>query len=86
MAEERRKPERMCSICRKKGDKDSFIRIVKLKSGEIKFDDTYKLSGRGVYLCKSGDCIEKAVKTRALNRAYKCEVNASVYEELKKYE
>ncbi len=86
MAEEKRKPERMCAVCRKKGEKNSFVRIVKLQNGEIRLDDTYKLSGRGVYLCKCGGCIEKAIKTRALNRAYKCDVSANIYEELKKYE
>ncbi len=80
------KLERMCAVCRTKGDKNSFVRIVKLKSGEIKIDDTYKENGRGMYLCKCGDCINKAVKSRAVNRAFRCEVDARIYEDLKNYE
>ncbi len=78
--------ERMCAVCRKKGDKKSFVRIVKNKSGEIKIDNSYKENGRGMYLCIDGDCINKAIKTKALNRSFKCTVDNKIYEELSSYD
>lgn len=76
----------MCAVCRKKGDKKSFVRIVKNKSGEIKIDNSYKENGRGMYLCIDGDCINKAIKTKALNRSFKCTVDNKIYEELSSYD
>ena len=79
-------PERTCIVCRKKGDKPDFIRIVKTQDG-IFLDKTGKLAGRGAYICDSIDCINKCKKTRALNRAFKQEVSEETYGELvKSYE
>ena len=79
-------PQRTCIACRKKGDKSSFIRIVKNKDG-IFLDKTGKLAGRGAYICDSKDCISKCKKTHALNRTFKQEVSEETYNELvKSYE
>ena len=74
-------PERTCIVCRTKGDKKSFIRIVKTKDG-IFLDKTGKLAGRGAYICDSLACINKCKKTHALNRAFKQEVSEETYIEL----
>lgn len=69
-------------VCRERAEKEQLIRIVKNKDGEIAIDDTYKLPGRGAYICGKKDCIRQAQKRRALERAFSCKVEASVYEEL----
>lgn len=71
---------RMCIVCRGQSDKKTLLRIVKNKDGEIFVDKTGKVNGRGAYVCKSKECFEKLVKTKALNRAFKCEVPQKVYE------
>lgn len=76
------KHERTCAVCRNKGEKDSFIRIVKQKDGTVQIDKTYKMNGRGVYICSNKDCVNKAIKTRALNRAFKTEIDDQVYNDL----
>jgi len=76
------KHERTCAVCRKKGEKDSFIRIVKQKDGSVEIDKTYKLNGRGVYICSDKLCVEKAIKTRVLNRSFKTEIDSQVYNDL----
>lgn len=76
------KPQRMCMVCRERAEKEQLIRIVKNKEGSIALDLTYKLPGRGAYLCKDKDCIGQAQKRRALERAFSCKVEASVYQEL----
>lgn len=70
---------RMCVVCRGQSDKKTLLRIVKNKDGEIFVDKTGKANGRGAYVCKSKECFAKLVKTKALNRAFKCEVPQNVY-------
>ena len=74
-------PERTCIVCRSKGAKQDFIRIVKTKDG-IFLDKTGKLAGRGAYICDNIDCLQKCKKTYALNRAFKQEVPEETYNKL----
>ena len=75
-------PERTCMACRNKSEKGDLIRIVKEKKGQISIDNTYKINGRGMYICKNKECIQKAIKTRAVSRAFRQEVPNSIYEKL----
>jgi len=83
-------PQRKCITCQDRNSKKTLIRIVKNKDGEIFVDNTGKANGRGAYICASKECLEKAIKTRALNRAFKLEISEKVYndlsEEIDKYE
>lgn len=83
MQETKKQPIRMCSVCRGRFDKAELTRIVKNKNGEIFIDRTQKAAGRGAYVCKSPICLEKLEKTKALNRAFKCDVPKCVYSEIK---
>ncbi len=76
-------PERTCVVCRTKGPKANFIKVVKTADG-IFVDKNGKTNGRGMYICKNKECISEAVKKRAANRVFKCECPAAVYEELGK--
>lgn len=69
----------MCIICREHSDKKELLRIVKNKDGQIFVDKTGKANGRGAYICKSKECLNKLKKSRGLNRAFKCEVSDDVY-------
>ncbi|WP_199534113.1 RNase P modulator RnpM [Romboutsia weinsteinii] len=75
-------PQRKCIVCQERDSKKGLIRIVKNKEGEISLDPTGKANGRGAYICKSSECLKKAIKTKALNRAFKIEVSDEVYENL----
>lgn len=77
---------RMCCACNKMMPKKSLIRVVKNKEGHIFIDKSGKADGRGAYICKSIECRIKAEKTKALNRAFKCQIRNEVYEELVKKE
>ncbi len=65
--------------------KKSLVRVVRSADGVVSVDPTGKLSGKGAYLCRNAECIEKAVKTGAIRRALDAEASASVYEELQGY-
>lgn len=72
----------MCMVCRTRKPKGELIRIVKNKSGEISLDKTGKLDGRGAYICKDKACIDKLLKTKALNKSYHINVSQEVYENI----
>ena len=59
--------------------KKELIRIVK-NGEEITLDKTGKANGRGAYVCNDQACIEKLRKQKAINRAFSCEVQDSVYQ------
>ena len=82
---ERRQPERTCAACRSKAPKQNLIRIVKNKNNEIFIDENHKIDGRGMYICLNEDCVNRAIKTKAINRSFKTNIEDSVYGELVKY-
>ena len=53
-------PMRMCTACREMKPKRELVRVVKTPENEILLDLTGKLNGRGAYICKSAECLEKA--------------------------
>lgn len=76
-------PQRMCVSCREMKPKKELLRVVKTANDEIFVDDTGKISGRGLYICKSTECVDKCKKTRAINRAFSCNVSDEVYDKIK---
>lgn len=77
-------PLRKCIICNERKEKKELIRIVKNKEDNIFIDNSGKANGRGAYICKTGDCFDKAFKTKTLNKAFKTNISNEIYEELKK--
>ncbi len=75
-------PMRMCVGCREMKPKRELVRVVCNKEGEVFVDPTGKANGRGAYVCRSGDCRKKAVKTRALERAFSMKIGEDVFESL----
>lgn len=69
MSATKRIPERMCVICRQMKPKTELLRIVNTTDGVV-VDGTGKLNGRGVYLCKSKECVAKAVKSKAFAKQH----------------
>ena len=59
-------PMRMCLGCRQMLPKKDLIRIVLPQEGELSADPTGKAHGRGAYVCRNLDCLEKAAKQKAV--------------------
>ena len=76
-------PQRTCIGCKEKKEKRELIRIVKDKEGNITFDRTGRSNGRGAYICDNIQCLEKAIKTKALARTFEMEIEETVYNELR---
>lgn len=77
-------PLRQCIGCGEMKNKKEMIRILKTESEGIILDATGRKNGRGAYICPSAECLRKAVKTRGLDRSFKTQVPAQVYETLEK--
>jgi len=76
-------PMRSCVVTREKCEKKDLIRIVRTPEGIVKIDLTGKMNGRGAYIKKDISVIEKAKKSKALDRHLEVVVEDSIYEELK---
>ena len=78
---EKKIPMRTCIACKTVKPKKELIRVV--KSGDsISLDKTGKANGRGAYVCNDESCIKKLKKTKALSRAFSCEVSESIYDRI----
>ena len=77
-------PQRQCVGCRVMKDKKELIRVVRSPEGDITLDATGKKSGRGAYVCPNGECLKKARKSRALERAFETAIPPEIYEALEK--
>jgi len=76
-------PLRMCTGCMEMKPKKELIRIVKTPEGEVSVDLTGKKSGRGAYVCKSTECLEKAFKAKRLSRNLDISISEEIYDKLK---
>lgn len=76
-------PLRTCVITKEKLPKGELIRVVRTPAGNVIVDKTGKANGRGAYLKKDLETIEKARNSKQLNKHLEIEIPDSVYEELK---
>ena len=82
MPKVRKIPMRMCVGCREMKPKQELIRIVKPPEGECVVDKRGKASGRGADVCPRVECLKKAQKTRALERALEAPISEEVFAQL----
>lgn len=76
----KKKPQRTCMACNVQKDKIELLRIVKPKGEEIQVDPSGKKNGRGAYICKSEECLEKIKKSKRLERIFEQEISQELYE------
>ena len=83
---EKKIPMRMCVGCREMKPKRELVRIVCTKLPDDKtrigIDPTGKAAGRGAYICLNAECLQRAKKSRALERAFSSKIEDDVYEGL----
>ena len=72
-------PMLQCLGCREMKPKGELIRVVRSPEGEISLDFRGKKPGRGAYLCPNPDCLARARKGRAIERAFSAQVDPEVY-------
>ena len=79
----KKKPERTCIACNEQKEKKELLRIVKSKEGIIEVDETGKKNGRGAYICKSEECLEKLIKSKRLQKVFEKEIDNELYENIR---
>ena len=77
-------PLRQCVGCGEMKSKKEMMRVIKTPEDEIVLDDTGKRNGRGAYICKERLCLQKAQKSRGLERSLKHAISYEVYDKLLK--
>ena len=79
---QRKIPMRQCVGCREMKPKKELIRVVKSPEGAISLDFRGKAPGRGAYLCPDAACLKRAIKAKALERAFSAPLPDPVWEGL----
>lgn len=79
----RKTPLRSCIITKEKLPKQELIRIVKNNTNEVFVDVTGKSNGRGAYIKKDINVLNKLISTKALEKHLETKVPDSIYEEIK---
>ena len=76
-------PLRQCVGCGEMKAKKELIRVIKNDEG-VFLDASGRKNGRGAYICADTDCLEKASKSKGLERSLKVAIPDEVYENLEK--
>lgn len=77
-------PQRQCMGCRERRAKKELIRVVRTPEGAVRLDFGGKLNGRGAYLCPNPDCLKKALRSKALDRALEIAIPEQVIAQLER--
>ncbi len=75
-------PMRQCLGCREMKPKKELVRVVKTPDKTVTVDLRGKVSGRGAYVCRDPQCLQKAVKSKALERNLEIAIPPEIYEAL----
>lgn len=76
-------PQRMCTGCMEMKPKKELIRVVRDTDGDISVDLTGKKNGRGAYVCRNIECLEKAFKAKRLQKNLEAQIDEEIYGRLR---
>lgn len=76
-------PSRICVGCREPKEKRSMVRVVKTAENVICLDETGKKNGRGAYICRNTECLQRAIQSKGLERSLKTRIPEEVINLLK---
>ena len=80
---QRKIPLRTCVVTKESLPKQELLRIVRTPEKVVKVDETGKLNCKGAYIKKDLDVLEKAMKSKILEKRLECKIEESVYEEIR---
>ena len=79
----KKQPERRCIACNEKVEKKQLLRIVRTPEKNIEIDLTGKKNGRGAYICKKEECLNKVIKTKRFEKTFEIEIDDKIYEDIR---
>ena len=77
-------PMRMCVGCREMKPKKELMRVVRGPDGTVSLDPSGKKPGRGAYVCRSGDCLSRAIRQKQLERQLDAQLGEETAEALRR--
>ncbi len=80
---QRKIPLRTCVVTKEALPKQELLRIVRTPEKLVKVDESGKLNGKGAYIKKDLAVLEKAKKSKILEKRLECKIEESVYEEIR---
>ena len=80
----RKIPMRSCIVTREKLPKQELLRIVRTTDNKVVADISGKINGRGAYIKKDIEVLDKAIKNKILERHLETTISNDVYEEIRK--
>lgn len=75
-------PMRQCIGCGQMKEKRLMYRVIRTQEGELLLDKTGRKNGRGAYICPNEECLQKAIRSKGLERSFKVQIPKEVYETL----
>ena len=72
-------PLRQCLGCREMKPKRELIRVVRSPEGDVSLDFKGRKPGRGAYICPNAECLKKAHRAHALERAFSVQIPDEVW-------
>ena len=82
MLKNKKVPLRKCVGCGEMKLKKELMRVICTQENQFLLDTTGKKNGRGAYICNTTECLEKAMKTKGLERSFKTAIPKEVYAQL----
>ena len=83
MNKEKKAFTRTCIACNSKKNKYELLRIAYTKNNEISIDRDSKKEGRGIYLCYKPECLDKAIKTKKIEKKLNTIISEDFYEDIR---
>ena len=77
-------PLRTCVVTKENLPKKELLRVVRTPEGKVIVDLSGKANGRGAYIKKDINVLEKAKKSKILEKRLEVEIEEDVYEEIRK--
>lgn len=71
-------------MCGEMKSKNELVRVIKTSDDVIMLDTTGRKNGRGAYICKNRECVEKAQKAKGLEKSLKHSIPEEIFDELRK--
>ena len=76
-------PLRTCVVTKEALPKKELLRVVRTPEGTVVVDETGKVNGRGAYIKKDLEVLEKARNSKILEKRLECSIEENVYDEIK---
>lgn len=77
-------PLRSCVVTKEKFPKKDLLRVVRTPEGGVIVDLSGKANGRGAYIKKDLEVLNKARKSKILERRLECTIDEDLYKEIEK--